>query len=121
LSNRFESKSKLIAYCGINCLKCHAYKATRNENNEELEKIAKRWGQNDQTIYTVQDIECKGCNSKLLNKHCYVCEIRACGKEKQLSNCGKCDQFVCDKLRNEWNTWHDANWEEAKNNLEART
>lgn len=109
--------SKLIAYCGLDCSECIAYKATINDDQKELEKIASLWGDPDEE-FSVEDIKCHGCSSNLLNKNCNVCEIRNCGKAKGLNNCGECVEFVCEKLTKEWSSWHNADPVQAKKNLE---
>jgi hypothetical protein len=30
--------------------------------------------------------------------HAHVCEIRKCGQEKQVENCGFCVDYACEKL-----------------------
>jgi hypothetical protein len=106
-----------VAYCGLKCNKCHAFIATQNNDIAAIKEIAQRWGQQDNQNYSIEDIRCNGCRSNVLNKHCYRCNIRSCGVEKGLQNCGKCDDFICDKLQDEWNTWHDADPEEARRTL----
>ena len=34
----------------------------------------------------------------MLFSHCKVCEIRKCGREKEVKNCAYCDVYVCEKL-----------------------
>lgn len=92
--------------------------ATQNNDKRVLEEIAQRWGQHDKHAYSVEDIRCNGCRSTVLNKHCYECAIRVCGVEKGLRNCGECSEYICSKLRNEWDSWHDADPEKARRNLE---
>ena len=107
-----------MAFCGIDCLECLAYIASQNDDTTALKDIALRWGQHDKQTYSVEDIRCYGCRSTVLNRHCYVCAIRDCSMEKGLRNCGECSEFICSKLREEWATWHDADPDQARRNLE---
>ena len=106
-----------MAYCGIICHNCQAIIATQNNDTAALKEVAQRWGEYDNQIYTLDNIRCNGCRSTVLNKHCNTCEIRACGLEKELGNCGMCSEFICDKLRDEWDRWHDSDPVEARRNL----
>ena len=36
---------KFIAYCGLDCEKCDARKATLNDDNALREKVAKEWSE----------------------------------------------------------------------------
>ena len=89
-----------------------------NNDFDELQEIATRWGKQDDEYYAVEDIMCQGCSSEILNAHCSVCEVRSCGLDKGVANCGVCPDYVCQKLQNEWDKWHNASWEKAKQNLE---
>ena len=54
---------KLIAYCGLDCEKCDARKATLNDDNALREKVAKEWSELNGVEITPEMINCEGCRS----------------------------------------------------------
>ena len=93
--------TQMIAYCGIVCTECDAYKATRANDPAILEKVAAEWREQFDPNITVADVACDGClaTSDRLCSHCAVCDIRACGKERGVVNCAHCvDYEGCEKL-----------------------
>lgn len=82
----------MMAYCGIICSDCPAYKATISNDMELKEKAAKDWG------LKVEDINCKGCNSDTVIGYCGKCEIRACNRSKNQDHCAQCDSYGCEKI-----------------------
>ena len=90
----------MIAYCGLDCLVCPAYIATKNDDDEARIKTAELWSKEFQTQINPADINCDGCtvDQGRLFAHCQVCEIRKCAREKALENCGGCADFACSKL-----------------------
>ena len=93
-------KEKMIAYCGITCTECPAYIATQKNDDAMRADTAKKWSEMFNANLKPEDINCDGCisNSERLFSHCSVCEIRKCGKEKEVKNCAYCDEYSCAKL-----------------------
>ena len=91
---------EMIAYCGLACHECKAFQATKNDDDKMRVKVAKWWSKRHEIIFERQDINCDGCKSETgrLFKYCRTCEIRQCGKEKDLENCGTCQEYPCVKL-----------------------
>ncbi|MCX8131916.1 MAG: DUF3795 domain-containing protein [Clostridia bacterium] len=89
--------SEIIAYCGILCNECPGYKATVQNDDSLREKTAEEWKKFSPDI-KAEDINCLGCKSDTVFGYCKVCEIRACGMEKELENCAGCSSYGCDKL-----------------------
>jgi hypothetical protein len=91
---------KMIAYCGIICTECPAFLATQKDDPVERAKVAEMWSQQFNAELKPEDINCDGCllDSPRLISHCHVCEIRKCGREKQVVNCAHCDDYGCEKL-----------------------
>ncbi len=91
---------EMIAYCGLACHECEAFQATKDDDNKKRVKVAKRWSKRYNTIFERQDINCDGCKSQTgrLFKYCQTCEIRQCGVEKGIDNCGYCREYPCEKL-----------------------
>lgn len=90
----------MIAYCGLICTDCPAFIATQQNDDNKRLKTAKAWSKEFGAEIKPEDINCDGCltNNGRLFKHCKVCEIRQCGQEKNIDNCGHCSDFACDKL-----------------------
>jgi hypothetical protein len=97
--------SEMIAYCGLNCITCPIYLATREKNPEKQRQmkeqiviaIKKYLGEEKR----VEDItDCDGCKmqSGRLYSGCRNCQIRKCASEKGLENCAYCSEYPCEKL-----------------------
>jgi hypothetical protein len=93
---------ELVAYCGIVCTACPTYQATRNNDNKAKARIAEDWSKQYQHSFKAEDINCAGClaNGKRQIGYCSVCEIRKCGVNKKVLNCGCCAEYPCEKLSN---------------------
>ena len=84
-----------FAYCGYNCSKCPVYKETKDNNLKQLRKILYNNNPNE----TVETLGCYGCKlNESINFMCVNCQIRQCAMEKNVENCGLCNNFPCGKL-----------------------
>jgi RecJ-like exonuclease len=92
--------NKMIAYCGIVCTECPAFLATQKEDDAKRKEIAEAWSKQYKMAIKPEDINCDGCKSqgKRIIGYSNICEIRKCGKEKQVENCAYCDEYGCEKL-----------------------
>lgn len=92
--------NEMIAFCGINCHQCGALIATKENDDVKRREVADLWSKEFNTDIQPQDINCVGCISEggILFSHCYVCEIRKCGRAKAIENCAYCAEHACDKL-----------------------
>ena len=96
-----DTTEKIIAFCGIVCTDCAAYKATQIGEKSELERVAAQWKEDYHLErVTLQDVTCDGCLGEAGRKgaHCFECDIRACGLLKNVDNCAYCADYTCDKL-----------------------
>jgi hypothetical protein len=93
---------KMIAYCGLDCVKCPAYVATQANDREGLEKTAAMWREHSNTPeITADSIMCDGCPTVdgRLSNYCSICEIRACALERSVEICALCTEYDgCGKL-----------------------
>lgn len=107
---------EIIAYCGVNCSECPIYQATRNNDNDSRAKVAREYSERYKTEVKPQDINCDGCTSaaKKIMGYCQTCDIRKCGLDRDILNCGYCVDYPCNKL----NKVH-TKAVKAKANLEA--
>jgi hypothetical protein len=89
-----------IAVCGLDCYECGAFLATQENDDQERAKVAQDWSKRFKVEVNPKDINCDGCQSEggRLFNYCEVCEIRKCGKEKGLKNCGYCGEYPCHKF-----------------------
>jgi hypothetical protein len=93
---------RMIAVCGLVCTECEGYLATQANDEAWKERLAERgrveYG--DPTI-TAAGVTCDGCLAFAgrLGGYCTKCEIRACGLERQVDNCGVCPDYeTCSKI-----------------------
>ncbi|NIO48420.1 MAG: DUF3795 domain-containing protein [Candidatus Aminicenantes bacterium] len=90
----------MIAFCGITCHECGAFLATRDNDDAKRAEVAQLWSKEFKTDFKPEDINCEGCLSDGGDLFSYTktCEIRKCGKEKNVVNCAYCSDYVCEKL-----------------------
>jgi hypothetical protein len=93
---------EMVAFCGIVCTECPTYQATQKNDNKARAKIAKDWSKRYKHDFRTEDINCDGCLAvgKRQVGYCMACEIRKCGSDKKVVNCGYCVEYPCDKLSN---------------------
>ena len=91
---------EMISFCGLPCHECGAFLATRDDNDEKRAEVAQLWSKEFKTDIKPEDINCEGCLSSSENLFNYtkICEIRKCGKEKDVANCAYCSDYACEKL-----------------------
>lgn len=91
--------NNIVAYCGVLCTECPVYIAARNNDIDEMKKLAEEYS-SPNYIIKPEEVVCEGCcnNSKKKFKFCNECEIRMCGLDKMIKNCGYCSEYPCKKL-----------------------
>ena len=86
---------QLVAFCGIDCEKCDAYIATRNDDYALREKTAQLWGQLNNAPILPEHINCDGCRANG-RKTVYcdsMCRVRQCARIKGVATCGDCPEL----------------------------
>ena len=94
--------NKMIAYCGLDCANCDAYKATINNDEALRIKTAELWSKWNQVTILPSDINCLGClGDGIKTPFCAnYCQIRICARNKDLKNCGSCLELdTCEKIK----------------------
>ncbi|MGM9972398.1 MAG: DUF3795 domain-containing protein [Anaeroplasmataceae bacterium] len=94
--------NKIIAYCGLDCSKCEALKATINNDDELRMNVAKEWSELNGVLITKDMINCNGCRMDgVKTPFCdKLCPIRLCAKNKNIETCGSCGELSkCDKIK----------------------
>jgi hypothetical protein len=91
---------EVIAFCGVDCSEFPIYQATRNNDNDSRAKVAREYSERYKTEVNPQDINCDGCTSagKKIMGYCQTCDIRKCGLDREVLNCGYCADYPCNKL-----------------------
>lgn len=92
---------KLTAYCGLDCGKCDARKATLLDDNALREKTAKYWSELNGVSITADMINCTGCRTDgVKTPYCESgCPIRLCASKRKIETCGECCEAAeCEKL-----------------------
>ena len=107
--------NKRIAYCGLDCGKCDARRATLTDDNALRETTAKLWSELNHAPITPEMINCLGCRSEgVKTPFCEaMCPIRQCALKKEVPTCGSCPRLE----RCETVAAVIANNEEARRNL----
>ena len=83
----------MLAYCGINCAECPAYKGTVTTNIGLLETVAGSFWDGE---HSASDWVCLGCtpaDQGFLAMDCATCRIRDCAIAKSVQNCAACSDF----------------------------
>lgn len=82
----------LIAYCGLDCEKCDARKATLANDDALREKVARLWSELNGTEITPEMIRCEGCRADgAKTPYCdSLCPIRQYARGKAVETCGDC-------------------------------
>ncbi len=95
-----KMSTEMIAYCGLNCITCPIYLATREKNPEKQrqmrEGIACYIREHFDSKTRLEDItDCDGCTTKdkRLFSGCQKCQVRKCAGEKGLENCAYCSEY----------------------------
>lgn len=89
----------MIAYCGLDCNECKAFKATQAKDLEQKKAIAKHWSDQGENKFKPEDVDCNGCKSDVISGYCRkLCAIRPCAEEKEVRTCAHCADYACGKL-----------------------
>ena len=90
---------RIVGCCGIVCSECPVFVASR-KSDAERRRVAEIFSRQYGREYRAEEINCDGCvgDGSRIFSYCLVCEIRKCGKEKGVSNCGVCVDYPCERL-----------------------
>jgi len=92
--------SEMIAYCGLDCGKCDAFRATQAKDSESKKQLAERWTKGMNVGFRPEDINCCGCMSDTISGWCRkICRIRPCAENRKVKTCAHCDAYPCGKLK----------------------
>jgi len=102
---RGAEMKRQIAICGLDCEKCDAYIATKNNDQSLREKTAKLWSELNHASILPEHINCEGCrmNGAKTLFCSSMCEIRKCAVAKGIETCGYCpEKDICPKVNAIW-------------------
>jgi hypothetical protein len=100
-----KGDGEMIAYCGLNCVTCQIYLASRETDpkkqrqmREQIVVAIKKYLGEEKRVEDITD--CDGCKAQSgrLYSDCQKCQIRKCASEKGLENCAYCSEYACEKL-----------------------
>ena len=91
--------TELIAFCGLDCAQCPAWRGLARTSVEERARLAREWS-TDRYSLTAKDLDCEGCvgPDDQLVAFCRDCDIRRCGTEREVLNCAHCTDYSCARL-----------------------
>jgi len=90
---------RMLAFCGLVCTECPAYLATQDNDITKAQKVADEWSTTYHAQIKTEHVWCDGCLVEGKKcAHCSQCEIRACGIEHKVNNCGLCTEYPCEKI-----------------------
>jgi hypothetical protein len=95
--NSYSASDYNLSFCGNDCSLCPRHIATISGDVPELERLAALWvslGWRDSNC-TADDMKCIGC---VVNDNCHY-GLSECAKQKQIPNCGKCEEYPCSRCR----------------------
>lgn len=84
----------ILAACGNDCSSCPRFMP---KTEAQLKSTAELWfkiNYRDRLVDT-EEIKCSGCATDNWCRH----EIVGCTSERQLDNCGQCEEYPCSKIR----------------------
>ncbi|MDY6790422.1 MAG: DUF3795 domain-containing protein [Thermodesulfobacteriota bacterium] len=87
----------MLAYCGLKCLECPVFRATKTNDEKLRIETAKNWSEYFEKGVKPEELYCDGCQT--LNRRifswCKKCPVRLCAGRRRIQNCGFCDAYPC--------------------------
>ncbi len=86
----------MMAQCGLDCSKCPARIVYLKDDPELRARTAAEWSKAFNAKVKPEDVFCSGCRVDGPPKiaHCATCEVRKCGRERGVANCGECADYA---------------------------
>jgi hypothetical protein len=90
----------LIAFCGLDCAHCGAYRATQADDDALRAATAREWSERYGVDIAPEQIVCDGCrgDGRKFGYCEHVCELRKCGLQKGVETCAACAEYPCATL-----------------------
>ena len=94
--------NEILTRCGYRCDLCLAYKLNVEQHPENQQILSDGWFKYFGFRIPPAKIVCDGCmadNPKLIDQQC---PVRPCVISRNLSHCGECESYGCEKLQERW-------------------
>jgi len=90
----------MIAYCGIRCYECAAYRGTVTGDETLLAEMNARYGTETTDAIDFVCLGCKFADVRLIATDCAACAIRACAMAQGKDFCATCAEYeTCDTVK----------------------
>ena len=89
----------ILTRCGYRCDMCLFYKPNVAKNPPEPQKLSDGFFKYFGFRLPLEPVICDGCmseNPRLIDTEC---PVRPCVIEKGLDNCARCEEYICDRLK----------------------
>jgi hypothetical protein len=95
-----RTMNEMLAYCGLDCNECKAFRATQENDSEQKKELAKKWTGGLGAKFKPEDINCNGCKSDVISGWCRkICKIRPCAEDRKVRTCAHCNDYPCEILK----------------------
>ena len=93
MNTELSPDKALVSVCGLYCRACGIYTSTRENNVENLQRIAMRMN------VPLGEIRCNGCRTETRTAYCKNCFMVKCATEKGIDFCGQCSDYPCSEIK----------------------
>ena len=90
---------EILTRCGYRCDLCLAYRPMVEANPSNRQVLSDGWVKYFGFRIEPENIICDGCLADHPKTIDQECPVRPCVNERGLENCGYCDQYICEKLK----------------------
>lgn len=87
----------MIAGCGLKCVECPVFQATKTKNEKLRTQTAEKWSSYFDRQLKPEDLYCDGCKTKngRLFGWCNECPVRLCVAKREIQSCAECGEYPC--------------------------
>lgn len=93
MANDIIPDKNLVSVCGLFCMGCGVYYSTKENNQENLQKLATRMN------IPVEEMPCTGCRTETRTAFCKNCNMVKCASEKNIDFCVQCVDYPCNDIK----------------------
>jgi hypothetical protein len=92
--------NELIAFCGLDCATCEAYRVTQAEDEPGKLALLEKWRVEYQSPeMEISAVTCDGCHATVrLGGYSSQCGVRACAIACGYQTCADCPDYACETL-----------------------